>query len=212
MDDKKLTSDVSKMSLDDLIGATEKLYIENSIRQQALDALKDYGNGVVLKGLSNGDAEPPDVSAWSSGIVGGMPIPSITAGSTVFYNKMPVVATQTVFSGMLDHVDTEERRAQDRRLQLKLFVHFAKLFVEKYPQWKLMPEPEDPFGKVKLVRPDIGASIVSLYPMNELAVYGGPDLWMSGLRELGQVLPIVKVFPQTFFGWALDIDTPEWVR
>lgn len=188
-----LLSEVSKMSTDEIITATAKLRAENAMREDALNAMKDYTKSVSLYSV------PPN--PYANWVNAGMYSGSVFMTSSNF--------SQLTFD---DPVKIQEQQNIDRKRQLKLFIHFARLFCEKYPKWQVLPEADDPFNKVKLVRPDIGASITSLYPMHELAVYGGPDLWMGPLKELGQTLPIVKIKPQEFFMWALGEDTPEWVR
>lgn len=139
-----------------------------------------------------------------------LPAPVTGTGATFAIHPNTKAAWQASIQASIE--DTERRQDADRKLQLKLFVHFAKIFVEKNNKWSLVPEPEDVFGKVRLIMPSLGISISSLYPFNELAIYGGPHEWTEKHKELGQTLPIVKITPQTFFGWALDVDTPEWVK
>lgn len=134
---------------------------------------------------------------------------SITAGSTLGN----IVKWNTVAKPMAIFKEpTQADKDTDKRRHLKLFVHFAKQFAERYPAWTVVPDPQDPLHSVHLVKKDIGAVIHNLYPSNEMAVYGGPASWTDPRKELGQALPIVKVNTQEFWGWCLGMDdVPEWM-
>ena len=110
------------------------------------------------------------------------------------------------------HEPTQAEKDTDKRRHLKLFIHFAKQFAERYTQWEVVPDKDDPLHSVHLVRRDIGAIIHNLYPSNEMAVYGGPSSWTDPRKELGQQLPIVKINTQEFWGWCVGMDdVPEWM-
>ena len=147
---------------------------------------------------------PIDPAAFTAGPGHAIPVTPHT-GNTIKWN-------QTLKPMAILHEPTQAEKDTDQRRHLKLFVHFAKQFAERYPKWNVIPDPNDPLHSVHLVHKERGALIHNLYPMNEMAVYGGPESWNKERRELGQHLPIVKINTQLFWGWCVGMDDiPEWM-
>jgi hypothetical protein len=105
-----------------------------------------------------------------------------------------------------------EKAELDKRRHAKIFIHFAKMFVERFPKWEIVLDETDPFHKARVMRKSDGVVIHNLYPANQVAVFGGPAAWTERLKELGQALPLAKICTQDCYGWALGTeDVPEWM-
>lgn len=148
-----------------------------------------------------GKFDPNALTAGPGSLVTG----TLPGGANVVYRS--ALKPMAVF-----HEPTQADRDADKRRHLKLFVHFAKQFAERYPKWTVVPDEADPLHSVHLLMKDRGAMIHNLYPSNEMAVYGGPASWVEPRKELGQHLPIVKINTQEFWGWCVGMDDlPEWM-
>ena len=112
------------------------------------------------------------------------------------------------------------RRELDQKRNLKLFIHFAQLFSERYPGWTLTPDPKNPFKGVELSKGKY--RIESAYPDNAVKLIGvernqgREDAAFH--RRRGILNGVFNTEPETvptytFFGWALGMDdTPEWIK
>ncbi len=110
----------------------------------------------------------------------------------------------------------------DQRRNLKLFIHFSKLFCERYPNWTLTPDPNNPFKGVALSHKNNKYKIESAYPDDAIKVIGidtnqaREDLNFRRRRGIPNAIfrPAHETVPTyTFFGWAIGMDdTPEWVK
>lgn len=197
------------MSANDLVSAVAKLKAENDANEAfAKEAESLYSKSGSLinaedfpKIMISSAIDPSSVYAQQAVTY---TITTSTPGTPFTYPKLKVVS-----DGL------EEKRLRDKSLQMKLFVHFAKLFIERYPKWTLVPEPDDPLHKVKLVNAERGIAISSCWPDNTVAIYGAPEEWRqkvaNDLFEPRGNLPVTTMVTQDFYGWALDINTPEWV-
>jgi hypothetical protein len=102
---------------------------------------------------------------------------SISGGSNVVFGRMT-------------GEPNAEKVELDKRRHAKIFIHFAKMFVERFPKWEIVLDETDPFHKARIMRKSDGVVIHNLYPDNQVAVFGGPAAWTEPLKELGQALPV----------------------
>lgn len=130
----------------------------------------------------------------ASNVVTGSP-PSYGIGTTVRFTTLSDV-----------NVDEYEKDvAEDKRRNLKLFLHMSKQFITLYPNWQITPSVDDPFQSISLTEIRHGYIITSAYPSNEIRVTGVP-----GTRQIGLDFEVVNM--QLFFGWAIGSDEPPlWV-
>jgi hypothetical protein len=168
-----------------------------------VEAMNQYGNRVDIKRLKTDALE---ALTKYSGNINLSPSPGAWTGTDA--------STQALFkSYQIPQPNAVEVTPEDTNRHMKIFIHFAKLFVERFAKWEIQPEPDDPFHKIKLVRKDIGAAIF-VFGMNQIGVFGGPDAWT---RKQGETYIdphpfIAKVQIEVFYGWALGGEEPEWIR
>lgn len=108
----------------------------------------------------------------------------------------------------IDDSETFKKEQElDRRRNLKLFIHFA-LLCEKYPNWSVTPDPNDPFKNITLFHSNGKYKIESCYPGNAVKLWGVNKVQVE----------VFKTGPETtsrytFFGWAIGMDdTPNWIK
>lgn len=89
---------------------------------------------------------------------------------------------------------------------LKIFLHFAKLFCELYPNWRLSPSVSDPFHTIEVANDKKGYRLIDRHPANEILIENVPP-------DFSDPLPQWRVVNmQEFYGWALGEDPPYWVK
>ncbi len=135
-----------------------------------------------------------------------------------------IISWTTNKSDLVFNEDAEfkAQKELDQRRNLKLFIHFSKLFCERYPNWTLTPDSNNPFKGVELSHKNNKYKIESAYPDNAIKVIGidtnqaREDLNFRRRRGIPNAIfrPAHEVVPTyTFFGWAIGMDdTPEWVK
>lgn len=153
--------------------------------------------------------------------------------NTVFKDNTGIAtASITGYGGVVRFSDTEwnaaidpdytSKQDADRNLNTKIFVHFAQLFCERYPNWDIHPDADDVFHKVRLVHKNTTYKIINKYPDNEVQLTGAPSEFLDKVQRFSQqhhIPPSVfkvdgeRMPLQTFYGWALGIgDVPEFIK
>lgn len=119
--------------------------------------------------------------------------------------------------------EEEKEKELDKRRQVKIFATFAKMFVERFPNWELRPDSDDPFHKLAVAHKNGKYGIISGYPNNEVILKGVETENSMRVEKFSKKHGIPRsIFGtkdatvpfQVFYGWATGIedDLPSWVR
>lgn len=114
-----------------------------------------------------------------------------------------------------------ERELETKRLS-KVFIHHAKLFAERYPNWTVTPDPKNPFNNVVLEHKNGKYRIETGPHDNGLFAYNTETepqrRTTSFIKKFGIPHNVFKISPievgrNEFYGWSVGMeDAPDWVR
>lgn len=126
-------------------------------------------------------------------------------------------------TGNIPDEDYKAAQELDQRRQIKIFVHFSKLFVERFSNWEIRPDAADPFNRVVVAHKSKDYKIISGYPSNEVQIHGVPNDKNDKAQKFyrrhgippssfGRAYDTVPF--QNYYAWALGVedDLPEWVK
>lgn len=126
--------------------------------------------------------------------------PNVTIGTSTNPGNIVIISTPEV-SFDNHYSDTVNK-------QLKVFIHFAKLFVARYPAWTIVPDSSKPFESVTLENRKSMLRLLDKFPMNEIEIVGLSAQQYAHLRKqevYATNQPHTVSYPD-FQYWALGID------
>lgn len=142
---------------------------------------------------------------------------SLTANPNSVYPVTSVVGYSDVFVyGDLGYgVTSQERKEQDMDRNERMFAHFARMFVERFTGWELVPDAKDPFKRIQVFSKDGKYIITNNYPSNDLSITASTPEAQYHLNEsMPQFSSMgINCIPTPYFyGWALGMeDIPKFL-
>ena len=117
--------------------------------------------------------------------------------------------------------ETYKKEKEDAALRhVKIFLHIAKAFVERFPNWEIMPDPADPFKRVVIIHKNKQYKIEDSYPDGTVKLWGARSdskIKAERFAKRHGIPPTVfkhtappTTPTETFYGWALGMeDVPD---